>query len=151
MAIWCEHNPNGLQEDFVVDSVIAVLQSDGATIVSRCPGRERGYDIDAKLKDGRRLLVEAKGNRTACDNVISQQQRNAYTSHAVSKALMLWSETDGPEVAIALPTDHVLLQEIAKTRLALDTLGISLLWVRSDGSIDAEWRSRHPAKSAVTA
>lgn len=142
MALDSEHSSTGIREDFVVDSVMHALQADGATVLSCCHGHEQGYDVEALLKDGRRLLVEAKGNRTKADSVISQQQRNAYASHAVSKALMLWSEPAAPEVAVALPADRVFMQEIAKVRPALASLGISLLWVRSNGSVETEWHRR---------
>lgn len=142
MPIEFEQTAIRIKEDFVVDSVMQALQRDGATILGCCHGHEQGYDVEALLQDGRRLLVEAKGSRTNADSIISQQQRNAYASHAVSKALMLWSEPAAPEVAVALPADRVFVQEIAKVRPALASLGISLLWVRSNGSVEAEWHRR---------
>lgn len=142
MTIDYERTSTGITENFVVDSIIQALQADGATVLSCCHGHEQGYDIEALLKDGRRLLVEAKGSKTNANSVISQQQRNAYASHAVSKALMLWSEPAAPEVAVALPADRVFIQEIAKVRPALASLGISLLWVRSNGSVEVEWHRR---------
>jgi hypothetical protein len=51
-----------MNENEVVAAAVSKLRSSGWTIESFCRTNERGTDIVAKSREGRRLHVEAKGN-----------------------------------------------------------------------------------------
>jgi hypothetical protein len=136
-------------EGNVVESIAQFLAQNGWMIISKADTRskERGIDIQAS-KDGRTLLVEAKGYPSKCfrdprraeevkpTNPINQAQQ--WYSHALLKVMRL--QTKHPEAAVALgfpdfPRYRALFEE---TQCGLAKLGLAMLTVRVDGTV-ATW------------
>jgi len=137
-------------EGNVVDAIARFLAKDGWTIIGKADthSKERGVDIHA-MRNGQTLLVEAKGYpsknyrdpRRADDvkptNPTNQAQQ--WYSHALLKVMRL--QTKYPEAAVALgfpdfPRYRTLFEQ---TCGALAKLGVAMLTVRVDGSVEA-WR-----------
>lgn len=136
-------------EGNVVEVIAQFLEQHGWMIIGKADTRskERGVDIQAS-KEGRTLLVEAKGYPSKCfrdprragelkpTNPINQAQQ--WYSHALLKVMRL--QTKHPEAVVALgfpdfPRYRALFEE---TQCGLAKLGLAMLTVRADGTV-ATW------------
>lgn len=120
--------PTGEQSDLISEDTIKAACRDFLTglgfEVNVAWGRTRGVDIEARHPDGRRWLIEAKGE------VASQQQQTNYFLGALGE---LVQRMDVPDAiyALALPDNRVyrgLVQRLPA--FAVDRLGLRVLWVR---------------------
>lgn len=106
-----------LTEDEVKSAVKDHLEAEGFT-VQVAWGRERGVDLDARHHDGRRWLIEAKGEVAA-----GPQQVNYFLS-ALAELIQRMEDPDAT-YALALPDNHQYrglverLPDLAKQRLGL--------------------------------
>jgi hypothetical protein len=134
-------------EGNVVEAIARFLADDGWTIVGKADthSKERGVDVHA-TRSGSTLLVEAKGYpaKTYRDprragvakptNPTNQAQQ--WYSHALLKVMRL--QAKHPEALVALgfpdfPRYRALFEE---TRGGLAKLGVTMLMVRADQSVE---------------
>jgi Holliday junction resolvase len=129
-----------LTENQVVAAVAAYLIKQGCTIVSCCGTGERGVDIVAE-REGKRLLVEAKGRTSAKEwtqrfgKEFSKGQKFDHVGKAFLTAVMVASKGEA-QAAIALPDDAGHRELVEAIRPALRTLAITAYLVRPDFSIE---------------
>lgn len=96
-----------LLEDEVVDAVVAFIVAKGWTIKSTAHANELGDDIDA-LKDGKRLLVEAKGEGSSkattkrYGQLFTGNQVGSHIAVAVVRVLR-WASSGIAYPALAFP------------------------------------------------
>jgi hypothetical protein len=136
-------------EGNVVETLARHLTSDGWTIVSKANthSRERGLDIHA-TRGASNLMVEAKGypSESYRDPSRAGEKKRAsptlqaqhWYSHALLKALRVQTEYPGAVVAVALPDFPRYRTLYQETRIGLEKLGIKLLAVKEDGSVE-DW------------
>jgi hypothetical protein len=108
--------------------------------------KARGVDIHM-VKDGRALLIEAKGypstqyrdplrtHEKKPTNPTNQAQQ--WYSHALLKALRLQTKYPDALVALAFPDFPRYRTLFAETRGGLEQLGVALFFVRETGEVDA--------------
>jgi hypothetical protein len=133
-------------EGNVVKAIIRFLQTSGWLIVAEANthSKERGVDIHA-VKDGRMLLIEAKGypsknyrdprRASEAKPTNPSNQAQQWYSHALLKVMRL--QTKYPEALIALglpdfPRYRTLFEE---THTGLSKIGAALLMVTDSGRV----------------
>ncbi|MBN1460422.1 MAG: hypothetical protein JXA57_12875 [Armatimonadetes bacterium] len=136
---------NYLNENDVVASVCAHLESCGYTIHSTCTTKQTGEDIVAvHPSTGERLSIEAKGATSAREHSarfgqpFDSAQIRVHVSEAVFKAVQVLSAaTDAaPVVAgIALPATTYHHSMVRLVMPVLDRLQVRLFWVHADGKV----------------
>lgn len=112
-------------EDDVKTAVKAHLEDEGFDVVVAW-GRERGVDIDARHKDGRRFMIEAKGG------LASDQQQGSYFLGALGELVQRMVE---PQVryGLALPSNRRYRGLVYRLpRLAWQRLELVVFWVERD-------------------
>jgi hypothetical protein len=134
-------------EGNVVAAVVRYLNADGWRIgwVSDTATKEQGDDIRA-TKDGRTLRVEVKGWPTvgyadpARASETKRTRPSTQAGHWYSQALLHVVRDLGKHpkdlVAIALPDWPRFRNLVSETEAPLRQLGISVLFVRDDGSVE---------------
>jgi hypothetical protein len=131
-----------LTEDDVVDAVCRHLEQRGWRIQSRCGTNERGVDVVASHPaSGISLRVEAKGETSAKahTNRWGRPFDNAQVSDHVAKAFFTAASTPVNErAAMALPDTRLHREHVGRIAAAVQKLGIALMWVRPDHSVDVE-------------
>jgi hypothetical protein len=128
-----------MTEDFVVESVCRSLVDQGFEVKQQLLATQRGFDIVA-LKDGRELVVEAKG--AGSSKIGTARFGRSFTSgqvfdhvaKAVLKALRVVT-AGSARAGIALPDDANHRREVAQVAGALDRLGVVVFWVNENGDI----------------
>jgi Holliday junction resolvase-like predicted endonuclease len=133
-----------LTEDAVVEATCACLKNAGWRIVQQLTSRDRGVDVIA-TNDGRRLLIEAKGQGSAREGsarfglAFSSGQVFDHVAKAVLVALRAVS--DGDLAAVALPDDRLHRGEINRVRRALDAVAVGVFWAPAQGpaTFEGSW------------
>lgn len=110
-----------LTEDEVKSAVKDHLEAEGFT-VQVAWGRERGVDLDARHRDGRRWLIEAKGEVAA-----APQQVN-YFLGALAELIQRMEDPDA-SYALALPDNRQYRGLVERLPdLATQRLGLQVFW-----------------------
>ena len=134
-------------EGNILDAVIDYLVEGGWTIVSMADtyAKEHGEDIRA-LKDGRALIVEAKGypSRLYRDprRVREKKRTNPSTqapkwySHAIITAMRLKHRNAAATVAVALPDIPRYRKLHEETAESLSKLDVTMLFVGEEGDVE---------------
>lgn len=126
-----------MSEDKVKDAVRGWLTEQGFS-VAVAMGRERGIDIDAKHPDGRRWIIEAKGE------VASNQQQGNYFLGAMGELLQRMADPE-PTYALALPSNRRYRGLVRRLpALARQRIGLVVLWVDTElgnQTVTADWPS----------
>lgn len=128
-----------LLEDDVVDAVVKFLSQHDWRIDSVAHAHERGDDIVA-MKDGARLLVEAKGAGSSKPGTkryglpFTGNQVGSHVGVAVVRALR-WVSTNEPRPALAFPDDPGHRRQVDPIAPALERIGIGVFWVSDDGLV----------------
>lgn len=134
-----------LHEDDVVDAVVSLIMAKGWTIHSTAHADELGDDIDA-LKDGQRLLVEAKG--AGSSKVVTKRYGQLFTGNQVGSHIgvavvrALRGASSGIAYpALAFPDNRHHRDRIEAIAPALERLGIGIFWVSEDHEVtlQAPW------------
>lgn len=135
-------------EGNVVDAIARQLAAEGWRVVAKADTRskERGIDLHAE-RDGRTLLIEAKGFPSACYRdprrageikpTKPTQQAERWYSHAILKAMRLQSAYPNAIVALAFPDFPRYRDLFAETQGGLAKLGMAFLTVDKAGGMDA--------------
>jgi len=133
-------------ESNIQDLLTAHLEADGWIVVERADAlmRQQGRDLRL-LRQGRYLTIEVKGfpstqyrdpaRRSEVKRTNQPTQARQWYSHALLAALTYYSTSDD-DVAIAFPEFSTYTNLLAKTRRALEALGIGVYLVREDGSVN---------------
>nr|WP_024835469.1 hypothetical protein [Clostridium sp. 12(A)] len=133
-----------INENQVVDYICKYLEDNKYTVDEHRNTYERGYDIVAFSKDGKKLIIEAKGgtsskpgtNRFGKDFDSKQVRHHiAMALYAVGKAI-----TSDPEceVGIAIPKNDEHIKALKRIRKVIDVLTIRVYWVSSNGEVTVE-------------
>lgn len=134
-----------LHEDDVVDAVVSLIMAKGWTIQSTAHADELGDDIDA-LKDGQRLLVEAKG--AGSSKVVTKRYGQLFTGNQVGSHIgvavvraLRWASSGIAYPALAFPDNRHHRDRIEAIAPALERLGIGIFWVSEDHEVtlQAPW------------
>jgi hypothetical protein len=134
-------------EGNVVETIVRYLTDDGWAIVGKADthSKERGVDIHA-TRNGSTLLVEAKGypskkyrdprraGEVKPTNPTNQAQQ--WYSHALLKVMRLQTKYPEAIVAIGFPDFPRYRALFRETSGGLAKLGVAMLTVRADGTID---------------
>lgn len=134
-------------EGNVVEAIARTLLQDGWTIVGKADthSKARGVDIHA-IQNGRTLLVEAKGypyksyrdprrsGEVKPTNPTNQAQQ--WYSHALLKVMRLQTKHPNAVVALGFPDFPRYRALFEETRGCLIKLGVVMLTVRADGSVE---------------
>ncbi|MGE3611656.1 MAG: hypothetical protein AB7I27_18850 [Bacteriovoracaceae bacterium] len=129
-------------ENEVIENLCADLQKNGWLIQSKALDRQKGYDICA-AKDGKRLLVEAKGargnpkNHSVVREVFDSCQIKDHLGKAIVKAFELKISNPTAVVAIAHPANEKIKKIVEPIGKQLLSTGLMFVFVRSDSS--TEW------------
>lgn len=134
-----------LLEDNVVDAVAELLRAHGWTIQATAHATEWGNDIDA-VKDGARLLVEAKGagsSKATTKRFGQSFTGNQVGSHigvAVVRALR-WVSSGIAYPSLAFPDNQHHRDRVTAIAPALARLGIGVFWVSEEleVTLEAPW------------
>ena len=134
-----------LLEDDVVDAVVAFMAARGWEIQSTAHASQHGDDIDA-LKDGQRLLVEAKGAGSSKASTrrygqpFTGNQVGSHIGVAVVRALR-WVSGGVARPALAFPDNRHHRDRVDAIAPALAQLGVGIFWVSDDRevSLQAPW------------
>lgn len=122
-------------EDEVKESVRSWLTEQGFAVAM---GRERGIDIDARHRDGRRWVIEAKGA------VASDQQQGNYFLGAIGELLQRMADPNAT-YALALPNNRRYRGLVRRLpALARQRIGLVVLWVDKEPGrtrVTADWTS----------
>ena len=135
-----------LTENHVVDAVCRYLQTRGFEIVERATTAQRGRDVLARRDSPRgpiELAVEAKGATSSKPG--TQRHGKPFNSNQVlshvARAFYTAASIEAPAyAAIALPNTPIHQARVAAIDSALDRLGISLLWVGANDSVEVKGR-----------
>lgn len=128
-----------LTEDEVIDAVIAFLETDRWSILSRATAKQHGDDVVA-VREGERLIIEAKGAGSSKPGTkrygqeFTKGQVFDHVGKAILKALRVVSSREGG-AAVAFPDNENHRTEVAKVENALKRLGIKVFWVSTDGKV----------------
>lgn len=124
-----------LSEDEVKEAVRRWLTSQGFAVTVAL-GHERGIDIDARHPDGRRWIIEAKGE------VASDQQQGNYFLGALGELLRRMDDLNAT-YGLALPSNRRYRSLVRRLpALAKRRLGLVLIWVDAGTgmpTVSAEW------------
>lgn len=124
-----------LSEDEVKEAARRWLISQGFTVTVAL-GHEHGIDIDARHPDGRRWIIEAKGE------VASDQQQGNYFLGGLGELLQRMDDLNAT-YALALPSNRRYRSLVRRLpALAKRRLGLVLIWVDAGAglpSVSAEW------------
>lgn len=134
-----------LLEDDVVNAVMAFIVARGWTIQSTAHANELGDDIDA-LKDGQRLLVEAKGAGSSkattkrYGQLFTGNQVGSHIGVAVVRALR-WVSSGIAYPALALPDNRHHRDRVNAIAPALAQVRIGIFWVSDNHEVtlQAPW------------
>lgn len=131
-----------LTENDVIELTCEKLIETGYEIVQQLHTTEHGIDIIA-VKDNRRLLIEAKGatsatigtNRFGAEFTKNQVNHHvAMAFYAVAKLITV--EICSPNIyCIALPHNANHIDAIKAIDIAVERLGVKLIWVDEDGTV----------------
>jgi hypothetical protein len=131
-----------LLEDDVVDAVAAFIVARGWTIQSTAHANELGDDIDA-LRNGKRLLVEAKG--AGSSKAASKRYGLAFTGNQVSSHVgvavvraLRWASSGVAYPALAFPDNRHHRDRVDAIASALAQLGIGVFWVSEEHDVTLE-------------
>lgn len=131
-----------LTENDVIDAVCAELSRHGWIIKSTATTRQRGDDIVAQ-KDGRTLIVEAKGATSSKPGSarhgveFNGGQVHSHVAVAVLRALRVAS-IGVARAGLAFPDNLHHRRELESVKPALDQLGITVFWVGSVHSVKVQ-------------
>ena len=131
-----------IYEDDVVAAVVAHLRADGWTVESTALATQHGDDIVA-IKDGERIIVEAKGEGSSKSHTarfgspFTKQQASKHIANAVLRAMRV-SSAGSSIAAIALPAVELHKDEVALVTPALRRAGIRVYWVSRDGGVSSQ-------------
>jgi hypothetical protein len=140
-------------EGNVVAAIVRFLRAEGWRVewISDTATKEQGDDIRA-IRDGRTLRVEVKGWPTigyadpARAAEVKRTRPSTQAGHWYSQALLHvvrdLGKHPGDLVAIALPDWPRFRNLVAETEAPLRQLGVSVLFVREDGSVERRIASR---------
>ncbi|HEY8194513.1 MAG TPA: hypothetical protein VIF13_05650 [Hyphomicrobium sp.] len=134
-------------EGNVVEAICRFLEQEGWMVVGKADthSKERGVDIHA-IHGGRTLLIEAKGypsnnyrdprrvSEVKPTNPTSQAQK--WYSHALLKVMRLQNEHPDAVVALGFPDFPSYRKLFEETRYGLVKLGVAMLMVREDGTME---------------
>ena len=128
-----------LWEGNVVNALARSLASKGWTIESQADthSKERGVDLRAS-KDGTTLLVEAKGYPSTSyrdPRRAAEHKPTNPVNQAQLKVLRLQSAHPQAKVALAFPDFPRYRALFGETKLALQKLGVAILFVNTDGEV----------------
>lgn len=129
-----------LNENRVVEAVCRHLIAMGYVIEQQCSTRDRGIDIIA-AKDGRRLVVEAKGgtssfsesNRYGKEDTLSQVYDRV--SKGIYACMCLVAERTEDDVVLAVPRTPAFERYLAPVAERLRQIGIKVFFVEEDGEV----------------
>lgn len=133
-------------EGNVVEAIARYLRDAGWVIerIADTRSKERGIDIQAS-KDGRVLLVEAKGYPSTSyrDPLRASEKKRTnpvlqaghWYSHAVLAALRLQTKYPAAQVALGFPDFPRYRTLFEETRIGLEKLGLAFLSVQEDGAV----------------
>lgn len=134
-------------EGNVVEAIARFLTDDGWSIVGKADmhSKERGVDVHA-TRNGCTLLIEAKGYPSTSyrdprragevkpTNPSNQAQQ--WYSHALLKVMRLQTKHPDSLVALGFPDFPRYRAMFEETRAGLAKLGVAMLMVRADGTLD---------------
>jgi hypothetical protein len=126
-------------ENQVVDATAEALAAHGWRLKQKLTTKQQGVDIILE-RDGQELHVEAKGYTSSKEGTtrygqpFSGGQLFDHTSKAIYKALKVAS--GGIDIAaVALPDDPKTKLLVGDVKVALDRMGVLVIWVdHEDGS-----------------
>jgi len=121
-----------VREAEVVRVLAHRLKLEGAYPTVR-PGSERGPDIEAPLPSGRRVVVEAKGQRGRMRRNESLNRRMAI-GEGLLQLLSRWGRSD-EVLALAVPYSEGFEQLVRDALAALRHLRIHVVLVDKDGGV----------------
>ena len=136
-------------EGNVVERLAAFLKTEGWDVgrLADTRSKARGIDIEA-LRDGRMLLIEAKGypSRTYRDpKRANEVKRTAPTiqaalwySQALMKSIQMQNKHPSALVAMAFPMFPRYRALFEESKTALEKLGIMVFFVCEDGTVEIE-------------
>lgn len=135
-----------LLEDDVVNAVADLLRRNGWTIESVAHAHERGDDIVA-VRDGARLLVEAKGAGSSKVGTkryglpFTGNQVGSHVGVAVVRALR-WAALGDVRPALAFPDNPHHRRCVDPIAPSLEKVGIGVFWVTDEGQVElsSPWR-----------
>lgn len=137
-----------LTEDFVVDTVEALVVSAGWMVARKAHAHEHGDDLVA-TKSSLTLRVEAKGAGSSkprtrrFGQTFNGGQVKTHVAVATFRAMTWFDEENQLTLpALALPRDDAHLLQVSRVLPALERLRIGVFWVTESGSVelDAPWR-----------
>lgn len=131
-----------LNENDVVDAIVAHLPSLGFTVESTCTTNQTGVDVVAiEVGTGRRLRVEAKGGTSSKEYTaryslgFSPGQVRSHVSRALYEATVMLSRYPNDYVALALPDDAQHRARVNEIVGSLRRLEIAVFFVGTDRSV----------------
>lgn len=134
-------------EGNVVEAIVRFLARSGWSVVGQADthSKERGVDVHA-IREDKTLLIEAKGYpsrsyrdpRRANDvkPTSPTNQAQLWYSHALLKVMRLQTKHPTAVVALAFPDFPRYRALFEETRSGLSKLGVAMLTVRVDGSVE---------------
>ncbi|RWA97447.1 hypothetical protein [Mesorhizobium sp.] len=132
-------------EDEVVNIVCDWLSENSFMIVSRCSTKEKGIDIVASDQAGVVWYIEAKGGRSGREGsrrygldftavqTIDRVMKGFFTAAAMAEA----KGGSGVQIGFAIPRSPVAEAYLLKVRKALNSLGITTIWIEPSGTVTA--------------
>ena len=136
-------------ENEVIKHLCIWLEANGWKIESTALNRDKGDDIRAS-KDGRILLVEAKGakgnpeNHSVVRDIFSPGQIKDHLGKAIVKALELKAKNPNALIVIAHPATEKILSIVKPIAPQLISVGFLFVFVRDDGAV--EWMGQLPGE-----
>lgn len=146
-----DKNPNMMDENAVVQAVHRFLLGAGYEHVSLCRTTDKGDDIVVRRNEpgGFLLSIEAKGATSARTNSkrfgrpFESSAARVHVSEAVYKAMEVLSRDRSTRyrAGVALPNERGHRRLIDAVRPMLQSSGIAVFWVDSDGDVlvDSPW------------
>ncbi|HUV54829.1 MAG TPA: hypothetical protein VMW03_06450 [Candidatus Krumholzibacteriaceae bacterium] len=129
-----------MYEDEVIDRVIEYLQANDYSILHRSAATERGYDLIAVSKEGKKLIIEAKGQTSSMRGTnrygkeFTPSQKFDHVSKAVLKAMQAQNE-ERAEVGIALPADDGHARLVNSILPSVKKIGMRVFLVTGNGNV----------------
>jgi hypothetical protein len=137
-----------LYENVIVDVTCKKLMEMGYVVEQRLKTTQRGFDIIlSKNNNGQKikLYIEAKGETTSQETnrlgkAFTRSQVRTHIGQALYKTNEALSLNEHCEirVAVALPKNKDHLDLVRKIQIGLDKLGVALIWVNQDLSVEIQ-------------
>ena len=133
-------------ENAVVGFVCQWLKGQGYTIKQQLTTSQKGVDIIAARDFGEAWFIEAKGGSSArsgsprhlqgftANQLVDRVMKGFYTAAALAEA----PECKGAKIGLAMPRSVTAERYVDKVKIAMSTLGISMIWVEVNGTVTLE-------------